>query len=463
MHFFAPQVFSLQRCIKRLRKFSSCYYSEQELLPTNHLMQRKQQGFFLCTHFMFCPLLWPSQLQTEPLRTQKAQDPRPQDIKTFLCTDCLLTITSLSQLSINSTNQSLAWELLIRDAHPQMHSFAAWNNTTDSSFNTATDSSKPVSIPCLITARDWMGHTKRFPLALCHTAGATVYSPFNSIPNYHSYGDNCLITRCTHCHSDLCPTAMMCCDQVEKSKGLLPYRFPSTYILYPLAIAHHKWLFKIWVLSIVHLVQYPSVISASPWFTDKGWLHSSPCQYKAGFHARVQFWSECSSATVQDSGITVRTGSWFGFNEFQKNSVIILKSAKNNLSQGRDVPKPHQIPWTFSSWIRNCSRWAQKSFLILAINKCKRSQWQTQCIFSLYWDISLVSSALLTNFLLWLKPTIFWLWGWCLLKYTHSQALSSLMFLFQSKVCKHLHQSDYLQGVSIHVSSLLSQHPGVLL
>lgn len=68
---------------------------------------------------MFCPLLWPSQL--EPLGTQKAQDPRPQDTKTFRCTDCLLTMTSLSQLSINRTNQSLAWELLIRDAHPQMH------------------------------------------------------------------------------------------------------------------------------------------------------------------------------------------------------------------------------------------------------------------------------------------------------------------------------------------------------
>jgi len=71
---------------------------------------------------MFCPLLWPSHQEPEPLGTQKAQDPRPQDIKTFLCTDYLLTITSLSQLSINRTNQSLAWELLAGDAHPQMHS-----------------------------------------------------------------------------------------------------------------------------------------------------------------------------------------------------------------------------------------------------------------------------------------------------------------------------------------------------
>lgn len=89
-------------------------------LPNTEM--RKQQRFFLYSPFMFCPLLWLSR-EAQPLSGHK--DPSPQDIKTFLCTDCLLTITSLSQLSVNRTSQPLAWELLIRDAHPQTRSLPA--------------------------------------------------------------------------------------------------------------------------------------------------------------------------------------------------------------------------------------------------------------------------------------------------------------------------------------------------
>lgn len=176
---------------------------------------------------MFCPLLWPSQLETEPIRTHKAQDPRPEDIKTFLCTDCLLTITSLSQLSINRTNQSLAWEPLIRDAHPQMHLLPGTTQVMAALTQQQGPQSQSGSL-CPASSLQRMGHMKRFPLVLCHATRAIAYSSFNSIPNYHSYGDNCLTTRCTHCPLDLCPTRVTSCDQPEKSKGLFPYRFPST-------------------------------------------------------------------------------------------------------------------------------------------------------------------------------------------------------------------------------------------
>lgn len=79
----------------------------------------------------------------------------------------------------------------------------------------------------------------------------------------------------------------------------------------------------------------------------------------------------------------------FVFNKFQKNAVNILKSAKN-LSQGRTFKN---LSWTYSAWARHFNRWTLRAFLILAINKfnkCKCSQWQMQCIFSLYWDSSLV-------------------------------------------------------------------------
>lgn len=136
---------------------------------------RKQQGFFLYSHFMFHPLLWPSQLQTEPLRTQKAQDPRPQDIKTFLCTDCLLTITSLSQLSVNRTNQSLAWERLIRDAHPQIHSLPGTTQGMAALIQQQAPQSQSDS-PCPVSPLQRMGHMKTFPLALYHTTGAAAPS-----------------------------------------------------------------------------------------------------------------------------------------------------------------------------------------------------------------------------------------------------------------------------------------------
>lgn len=185
--------------------------------PPNAEM-RKQQGFFLYSHFMFCPLLWPSQLETEPLRTQKGQDPRAQDIKTFLCTDCVLTITSLSQLSITRTNQSPAWELLIRGAHPQMHSLPGTTQATAALIQQRAPQSQSGS-SC--NSRD--GAHQEIPFG-----SVSRHSPCNSTPTYHLYGDNCLTTRCTHCHLDLWPTTVMSCDQVEKSKGLFPCRFPST-------------------------------------------------------------------------------------------------------------------------------------------------------------------------------------------------------------------------------------------
>lgn len=189
---------------------------------------RKQQGFFLYSHFMFCPLLWPSQLETEHVGTQKAQDPRPQDIKTFLCTDCLLTITSLSQLSINRTNQSLAWELLIRDAHPQMHLLPGTTQVMAALIQQRAPQSQSGSLCPVSSLQETGWVTWRDSLwLLCHATRAAAYSPFSSILNYHSYGDNCLTTRGTHCHLDLCPTTVMSCDQLEKSKGLFPYRCPS--------------------------------------------------------------------------------------------------------------------------------------------------------------------------------------------------------------------------------------------
>lgn len=68
---------------------------------------------------------------------------------------------------------------------------------------------------------------------------------------------------------------------------------------------------------------------------------------------------------------------------------IIFKSAKTSFPR-QWCSETYRMPWTFSAWIRNCNRWTQRAFLILAINKCTCSQWQMQFIFSLYRDISLV-------------------------------------------------------------------------
>lgn len=118
----APRVFPQHRYIRTVTKLSldttlSCSTSVVGNGPPN-TETRKQPRLSLYRDPMLCPLLGLSQLEPEPLSGHK--DPRPQDIKTFLCTDCLLTITSLSQLSVTGTSQPLAWELLIRGARPRM-------------------------------------------------------------------------------------------------------------------------------------------------------------------------------------------------------------------------------------------------------------------------------------------------------------------------------------------------------
>lgn len=118
----APRVFPQHRYIRTVTKLSldttlSCSTSAVGNGPPN-TETRKQPRLSLYRDPMLCPLLGLSQLEPEPLSGHK--DPRPQDIKTFLCTDCLLTITSLSQLSVTGTSQPLAWELLIRGARPRM-------------------------------------------------------------------------------------------------------------------------------------------------------------------------------------------------------------------------------------------------------------------------------------------------------------------------------------------------------
>lgn len=149
---------------------------------------------------------------------------------------------------------------------------------------------------------------------------------------------------------------------------------------------------------------------------------------------------------------------WSVFNRFQKNSVIILKSTKKSFPRER-CSKTYQIPWTFSAWIRNCNRWTQRAFLILAINKCKCSQWQMECIFSLYRDISLAFiSTFCQTSCFDTKPqySSYEASVWSKYAETQSQGPSSLMFLFQSKVCKHSRWSDYLQGVSVHPPCFIS-------
>lgn len=201
-------------------------------LPNTEM--RKQQRFFLYSPFMFCPLLWLSQREAQPLSGHK--DPSPQDIKTFLCTDCLLTITSLSQLSVNRTSQPLAWELLIRDAHPQTRLLLATTQGAAALGQQQASLGPVSSLP-----QPGRGRRRGF-LQPC--AMAAVCSPFGSAPNSHSYGHNSLIAKSTPCHSDLCPTTVMSCDQAEKSKGCFPYRSPSAEILHPLAVPLYKWLSK---------------------------------------------------------------------------------------------------------------------------------------------------------------------------------------------------------------------------
>lgn len=124
-------------------------------------------------------------------------------------------------------------------------------------------------------------------------------------------------------------------------------------------------------------------------------------------------------------------------------------------SQQKIFPKAgifKNLPWTYTAWARHFNRWTQGAFFILAINKCECSQWQMQCIFSLCWDSSLVFiSTFCQTFFLDTKPT-------CEPEHagTQSWALSSLTFLFHSKVCKHSHCSDCLPGVSVLPPCLIS-------
>lgn len=120
------------------------------------------------------------------------------------------------------------------------NAFVACNNTRDSSIKAATGESGS----CLLAAAAGTGLVTRFPSALHHASMAAACSPFSSAPNSHSYGCNCLMARSTPCHSDLCPTTVMPCDQAEKSQGCFPYRSPSAEILHPLAVPLYKWLSK---------------------------------------------------------------------------------------------------------------------------------------------------------------------------------------------------------------------------
>lgn len=154
-------------------------------------------------------------------------------------------MTSLSQLSINRTNQSLAWELLIRDAHPQMHLLPGTAQAMGAVIQQQAPQSWSGSLCPVSSLQETGWVTWRDSLWLCVTLlGLQRTAPSIPYRTITRMERSVLTARCTHCHLDLCPTTVMSCDQVEKSKGIFPYRFPSTYNLYPLAIPRHKWLPK---------------------------------------------------------------------------------------------------------------------------------------------------------------------------------------------------------------------------
>lgn len=157
---------------------------------------------------------------------------------------------------------------------------------------------------------------------------------------------------------------------------------------------------------------------------------------------------------------------WSVLNKFQKNSVIILKLAKKSFPRQK-YSKTYEITWTFSAWIRNRNRWTQRAFLILAINKCKCSQWQMQCIFSLYWDISLVfistfcQTSLFDTKLQYSSCEA----SVCLNMQTHNHKLfpaSCCCFRARSvSICAGLTTCKVC--LSTHLALFLSQHPRIFL
>lgn len=157
------------------------------------MQMRKQQGFFLYSHFVFCPLLWPSQLETRA--SQGTKPPRSQTIRHknisvhWLPPHNNLIITAVSHqdkpvTSMGTTDKGFS----------PSNALAAWNNTRDGSFSNTTGSSRPKQkeVSCPSTARDWRGHMKRFPLALSHHGAGSVWSCSAPSLSQHSHGDNCL-------------------------------------------------------------------------------------------------------------------------------------------------------------------------------------------------------------------------------------------------------------------------------